>query len=138
MQPSMQSEPKRVPGRPFAKGHTVGFKKLSHAGRKLIEAAAAKLFDEMAPDFGPLSATDKVLLMQACFLIVRSRRTSDADMAARISGTALRLVAEVRGQRRVHSTKAKPSDSGSDDLDAYLRSRPRDPRKQPEDDGGGE
>lgn len=81
-------EPKRRHG--FQKGISG-----NPGGRWPLRIRAAELFDTMVTDFGPLSATDSVLLKQACLLLARSERIhniKDADIALRMSGEARRLL----------------------------------------------
>ena len=68
-------------------------------GKAALKARSAELFGIMAPDFAPLSATDEVLLRQACLLLARSERIArvrDIDVGVRMSGEARRLLQALR------------------------------------------
>lgn len=97
-------------GRPFKPGENA-----NPHGRRVTQALAEKLVAEMADDFEPLSVTDGELLLQACVLLIRGRRTADPDMAIRLSGTALRLINSLRHKRK-HTAKPKLASSLADHL----------------------
>jgi hypothetical protein len=90
----------------FAKG-TSGNPK----GRAAIRERAAELYAIMAPDFGELSATDQVLLNQACLLLARSERVHrvrDIDVGVRMSGEARRLLQALRRRAPACSIPVEP------------------------------
>jgi hypothetical protein len=91
-------------GRPFQKGVSG-----NPHGRRVIRERIEELFATMAGDFGPMTATDEVLLRQACFLLARSERVyrrADIDNAIRMSGEARRLLESLR--RRPASPEPPP------------------------------
>jgi hypothetical protein len=68
-------------GRPFPKGVSG-----NPHGKRAIRQRVEELYATMAVDFGPMSATDVVLLWQACLLLARSERVHrrmDIDNAIR-------------------------------------------------------
>jgi hypothetical protein len=88
------NERRRVVGRPFPKGVSG-----NPHGRRALRERIEKLYATMTGDFGPLSATDEVLLRQACLLLARSERVhrrKDLDSAIRMSGEARRLLESLR------------------------------------------
>ena len=88
----------RVRGRPFPKNGLGGNPK----GRATTRERAAELYAAMIPDFGQLSATDQVLLNQACLLLARSQcvhRRQDIDAAVRMSSEARRLLLTLQRKR---------------------------------------
>jgi hypothetical protein len=94
-------------------------------GKAAVRERADELFQTMAPDFGTLSATDEVLLRQACLLLARSERVHrvrDIDVGVRMSGEARRLLAGL--QRKRDRSKR---DSGASALQEYLASREMSP-----------
>jgi hypothetical protein len=64
------------------------------------EVRAVKLFEQMATDFGELSAVDSALLLQACRLMARSERAAGAIDAVRLANASARLLATLRNARR--------------------------------------
>jgi hypothetical protein len=107
-------------GRPFEPGVSGNPK-----GKAALRERADELFQTMAPDFGMLSATDEVLLRQACLLLARSERVHrvrDIDVGVRMSGEARRLLAGL--QRKRDRSKR---DSGVSALQEYLASREMSP-----------
>jgi hypothetical protein len=101
---------RRAGGRPWAPG-TSG----NPLGARALTERTAELFDAMATDFGQLSATDSVMLRQACRLLARGERTKEADAAIRMAGEARRIIESLR--RRA---PAKPALSFRDRLLAEL------------------
>ena len=100
-----------VRGRPFLKGVSG-----NPHGKRLIRHRVEELFAMMAGDFEPMSATDEVLLRQACFLLARSERVhrhADNDNAIRMSGEARRLL-ELLRRRAASAPKEPPTKSWSD------------------------
>jgi hypothetical protein len=96
-------------GRPFLKGGTG-----NPYGKSLIRARVEELYAKMAGDFEPMTATDEVLLRQACFLLARAERVhrhADNDNAIRMSGEARRVL---EGLRRRPLAPKEPSKSWSD------------------------
>jgi hypothetical protein len=61
---------------------------------------AVTLFQQMAPDFGELTAVDAALLLQACRLIARSERASDANEAVRLANASARMLASLSKKKR--------------------------------------
>jgi hypothetical protein len=97
----------QVRGRPFARGISGNPK-----GRAAIRERAAELYATMAPDFGELSATDTVLLNQACLLLARSERVHrvrDIDVGVRMSGEARRLLLSLQRKRGRERDAERPS-----------------------------
>jgi hypothetical protein len=95
------AEAEQAPGRRgrvlFPKGVSGNAK-----GRRAIRERAAALYAIMAPDFGELSATDNILLLQASLLLARSERVHrvrDIDVGLRMSGEARRLLQSLRRHR---------------------------------------
>jgi len=68
----------------------------------------------MVVDFGELGPTDRILLERAGFLLARSERLHDADVAMRMSAEARRIIASLR--------KRVPTSSRSRDMPS-LRDR---------------
>jgi hypothetical protein len=102
------AEAEQAPGRRgrvlFPKGVSGNAK-----GRRAIRERAAELYGIMAPDFAELSATDDVLLTQACLLLARSERVHrvrDIDVGLRMSGEARRLLQALRRHRASAPAKA--------------------------------
>jgi hypothetical protein len=122
----------RVRGRPFASGVSGNPK-----GRAAIRERAAKLYAIMAPDFGELSATDTVLLNQACLLLARSERVHrmrDIDVGVRMSGEARRLLLSLQRKRGRERESEQPTLSTYLDA-AYLGAEAAEQR-EPESGGG--
>jgi hypothetical protein len=61
---------------------------------------AVTLFEQMAPDFGELTAVDAALLLQACRLMAKSEKASDANDAVRLANASARLLASLQTKRR--------------------------------------
>jgi hypothetical protein len=85
-------------------------------GPKILTERAAALFDTVVPDFPALSATDTVLLKQACRLLARSERMRDPDASIRMASEARRTL---DGLRRRQASKREQEQKGSE-LSAYL------------------
>jgi hypothetical protein len=113
-------KPRRGPG--FRKGVSGNPK-----GRRALTERAAELYATMAPDFGELSATDRVLLNQAALLLARSERVHrvrDIDVGVRMSGEARRLLQVLR---RHHASAPRDEPTLSEVLRArYGAGRPVD------------
>ena len=77
---------------------------------------AVKLFEMMVTDFGELTAVESALLLQACRLMARSERASDANDAVRLANASARLLATLSKKKR------KPGRPAST-LDQYLAQR---------------
>jgi hypothetical protein len=71
-------------------------------GGRVINIRADELFAEMAVDFGPLSATDTILLRADCRLLARAEKTKDDDAAIRLKSEARRGIDALR---RRHASK---------------------------------
>jgi hypothetical protein len=54
----------------------------------------------MAPDFGELTAVDAAVLLQACRLMARSERASDANDQVRLANASARLLASLSKKKR--------------------------------------
>jgi hypothetical protein len=61
---------------------------------------AIKLFEMMVTDFGELSAVESALLLQACRLMARSERASDANDAVRLANASARLLASLSTKKK--------------------------------------
>jgi hypothetical protein len=61
---------------------------------------AVKLFEQMAPDFGDLTAVESALLLQACRLMARSEKASNPNDAVRLANASARLLASLQTKRR--------------------------------------
>jgi hypothetical protein len=88
-----EERPPQRRGRPFPPG-TSGNPRGAALDR--VGERGAVLFAAVAADFTPLSATDEVLLRQACRLLARGERSKDPDVAIRMSGEARRIIAALR------------------------------------------
>jgi hypothetical protein len=106
------------------------------AGTRGVKTLAAALYAELAPDFEPLDAPERLLPLQACTLSVRARRIADPDAAVRMSSEARRTIESLKRARQKSGAKplrAGGSTTDGDDLASYMAKLPRDPRKP---DGG--
>jgi hypothetical protein len=72
---------------------------------------AIKLFEMMAADFTELSAVESALLLQACRLMARSEKASDANDQVRLANASARLLASLRKPKRK---------TGPDDLTDHI------------------
>ena len=102
-----RDKPRRGQGRPFVAGMSGNPK-----GRRAIRERASELFAIMSPDFDELSATDTVLLNQACLLLARSERVHrvrDIDVGVRMSGEARRLLLTLQRKRDRRRDAERPS-----------------------------
>jgi hypothetical protein len=105
---------KRPRGKPWPKGVSG-----NPLGRQVTSKRVATLYAELADDLGgeaALSVIDRVTLLQACRLLVRSERTQDGDLALRLSNASARLLAALRKYQRKHEP---PEETMAE----YLRSR---------------
>ena len=98
-------------------------------GTRGIKTLAAALFEELAPQFQPLDAVERVLLLQACTLSCRSRRTIDPDASVRMASEARRTLEGLKRNREKSPKQSLPPGSLSD----HLSGLPSDPRTE----GGG-
>jgi hypothetical protein len=76
-------------------------------GTRGVKTLAAALFAELAPQFEPLDAAERVLLQQACVLSVRARRIGDPDAAVRMASEARRTLEGLK-RARLKSPQAQP------------------------------
>jgi len=97
------SETVRSRGRPWPAGVSG-----NPSGRPLVRIRARKLFATMIVDFGELGPTDRILLERAGFLLARSERLNDADVAMRMSAEARRIIASLRKRVSVPPAPAEP------------------------------
>jgi hypothetical protein len=107
--PTQHDDQRRKVGRPWQPGQS-GNPSGSRLSKRFCE-----LFQTIAADFGgadALSAVDHAQLSQACHLMVRAERESDADIVVRLAGEARRLLAVLRKR----APAAKPGAA----LDEYL------------------
>jgi hypothetical protein len=69
------------------------------AGKRRLKDRADALYQIMAADIRPSTATDELLLHHACTLLARAERVhsrKDIDIACRMSGEARRLIVSLR------------------------------------------
>jgi hypothetical protein len=80
----------------------------------------------MALDFGgvdALTAVQRVMLSQACRLLMRAEREKSAEDAVRLSNAATRMLASLRDGRRRKPVAPVETFAEPSPLDAYLAER---------------
>ncbi len=85
-------------GRPWPPGTSGNL-----AGRRLQGKRFTELFDGMAADYGgvdALTSVQRVMLSQACRLLMRAERERIAEDAVRLSNAALRMLGALQNGRK--------------------------------------
>jgi hypothetical protein len=81
-------------------------------GTKLQLARAAAMRDRIAPEFPQITASDDLLLWQACGLMAKAQNPRlDPDVSVRLSGTAHRIISGLQRRYRSMPAAAAPVES---------------------------